>query len=270
MLPDPPKLAFLGCGNMGGAILSSVLQSSPRAAARVWACDPDEAKLKPFAEAGATPTTDAVEAVRDADVIVLATKPQIMEKALAPLRDVAADKLFVSIAAGITGNFLAERLPGARIIRTMPNTPVLAGKGAIAVANGPKATEADVDYVVKRLFAGSLVVEMHESQIDAATAVSGSGPAYFFAFVEALAAAGAKAGLPADDAMELAKQTLIGAAALLEQTGEEPAELRRRVTSPGGTTAAALAAFEAGGLADLVDQAVTAADRRGRELAAGG
>jgi pyrroline-5-carboxylate reductase len=174
--------------------------------------------------------------------------------------------LFVSVAAGVTTAKLESQLPGGRVVRTMPNTPLLAGRGVVAMCRGGSATEEDLDLAAS-LFAGALVERLDESQMDAATAVSGSGPAYFFRFVEALAEAGVAAGLPADAAARLARETCIGAAALLDQQPElDPAELRRRVTSPGGTTAAALEAFGAGGLADLVDTAVAAAARRGKSL----
>ncbi len=266
-MKDQPTLAVLGCGNMGGAILTAVLAAKSPAVGRAIACDPDEAKRGSFT--GAEPMENVVKAISEADVVLLATKPQVMADAIAPLRELANGKLFVSIAAGVTGDFLAERLPGGRIVRTMPNTPVLVGRGVVAIARGPGATEADIDWVLHRLFASSVTVEVDAMQMNAVTAVSGSGPAYFFAIVEALAAAGERAGLGADEAMLLARQTFVGAAALLDSPmGDTPAELRRRVTSPGGTTAAALQAFAAGGLQKLVDDAVTAAAERGAELEA--
>ena len=248
---------------MGGAIVRAILNGRPRRVGRVLVVEPDAAKVPADAERVADPA----EAVAAAEVVLLAVKPQSMAHALAPLRDVAAGRLFVSIAAGITAGWLADRLPGGRVVRTMPNTPVLAGKGAVAMAAGPGASDGDLDLVMHVLFDAAHVVELDESHMDAATAVGGSGPAYFYAFVEALAAAGVAAGLPEEEAAMLARRTFVGAAALLDSpAGGDPADLRRRVTSPGGTTAAALDAFAAGGLGDLVRDAVVAAARRGREL----
>ena len=252
-------LGVIGCGNMGGAIVRRVLKT--RAFERVVVYDPTQEKTPDEAEK----VSAAVDAVRAGDVVLLAVKPQVMPRVLAKIAEESAGKLFVSVAAGTTAASIEARLPGARVVRTMPNTPLLAGKGAVGIAGGETATADDVE-TAKRLFGDSVIVEVAEGQIDAVTAVSGSGPAYFFAFVEALAAAGEKAGLSPDDAATLARQTCIGAAALLENSDDSPATLRENVTSPGGTTAAALASFASDDLASTVARAVDAAKQRGREL----
>ncbi len=258
-----PVVAILGCGNMGGAIASAIASAEPSPASELLVCDPDEGKRSGIA--GAEPVADVVSAVQRADVVLLAVKPQAMKDALVPLVSVSAGKLFISVAAGITTATLEQSLPDARVVRTMPNTPLLVGRGVVAVCGGRSSLAGDVD-IASGMFPDALVERLVEDQMDAATAVSGSGPAYFFAFVEALAAAGEAAGLSVSAAARMAEGTLIGAARLLESSDASPAELRRRVTSPGGTTAAALDAFEDAGLANVVEKAVAAAAARGAQL----
>jgi pyrroline-5-carboxylate reductase len=246
---------------MGGAILAGLLRESPGRAERTLVFDPSAG------QAPAPRAASAVEAVERSEVIVVAVKPQVIADALGSVADVAAGRLFVSVVAGVTTSRLETMLPGGRVVRTMPNTPLLAGKGAVALCPGDSARPADL-LQARALFPGSLLVEIEEQQMDAVTALSGSGPAYFYAFVEALADAGLNAGLPRETAKTLAEQTFIGAAALLNQSGQTPAVLRERVTSPGGTTAAGLNALAQGGLAPLVHDAVAAARRRAARLAA--
>ena len=255
-------LALIGCGNMGSAVLAAARPCFDR----LIGVDPDPAKIKALGDdVEAQPATDAVTR---ADVVILAVKPQKMADVIGPLKDLAADTLFVSVAAGVTSAWLEARLPGARVVRTMPNTPLLVGAGAVGIAAGQSATDADMK-AARSLFGDAVTIEVDESLLDAVTALSGSGPAYFFAFVEALVNAGEAVGLTATDAGALARQTFIGAAKLLEQSGDTPAQLRQRVTSPNGTTAAALESFESSNLTEVVERAVTSARNRGRALAKG-
>jgi len=202
-------------------------------------------------------------------VMVLAVKPQIMTAVLADMRPmVGGHTLVVSIAAGISIRAIAQGLGTERIIRTMPNTPAQIGKGITGAVRGPGATDADRDLADALLkAAGDVVWFDAEQKLDAVTAVSGSGPAYVFHFVEALAAAGVRQGFSPEQAMQLARQTVIGAAALMEADPAPVATLRQNVTSPKGTTEAALAVLMGpGGLSGLMDKVVLAAKLRSEEL----
>ena len=220
------------------------------------------------AATGVEAAQDNLEVLRRCDVILLAVKPQNMAEVLAGLKSGAeARHLFVSIAAGIRTVFIEKALgASARVVCVMPNTPALLGCGAAGVAPGRQATPGDTALTLKLMNAVGSAVEIAESQMDAVTALSGSGPAYFFRFVEHLIEAGVEQGLPVKVAEKLAKQTILGAARMLTERPETPAQLRAAVTSPGGTTEAALKVFDAGGLGALVSRAIKAAADQGREL----
>jgi pyrroline-5-carboxylate reductase len=258
----PARLALIGCGTMGSAVVAAAAKVES-VVATLHAFDPDPEKAA--AVERATVEYTASDAVTKADVVLLAVKPQHAADAVASFCEAAAGRLVVSVMAGVTTAWLEARLPRARVVRTMPNTPILAGRGVVAICGGATATKDDLDRAAA-LFVGSLIERLDESQMDAATAVSGSGPAYVFAFVEALAAAGRAAGLPDAAADRMARETIVGAAALLDASDDEPADLRRRVTSPGGTTAAALDVFTTRDLNEIVRDAVAAAAERGRRL----
>ena len=201
-------------------------------------------------------------------MIVLATKPQVFPQVLPGLADaVSGDALVISIAAGIATEVIERALPaGARVVRTMPNTPALVGAGATAIAGGQHATEDDLA-LAERLFQSvGVAVRVDEPSIDAVTGLSGSGPAYVFAMIEALRDAGVREGLPEETAFLLASQTVLGAARLLVEEGERPEVLRERVTSPGGTTRAGLDALARAGFDNAIAGAVRAATRRSAEL----
>lgn len=251
---------------MGEAILGGLADRPGHGFSPIRVFDPNADRRTALSQIpGVQAVTDPVAAVEPAQVVLLAVKPQTMAQALAPVAHLAAGKIFVSIAAGTTSKRLETLLPGGRVIRTMPNTPLMVGRGVVGLSRGESATAQDLE-VARRLFPGAALVDVEESRMDALTAVSGSGPAYFFAFVEALAAAAREQGFDAETACRLAVTTFTGAAALLQQSGEDAAELRNRVTSPGGTTAAALEVFDRDDLRRVVSDAVTAAARRGREL----
>ena len=207
-------------------------------------------------------------AVRQAPLVVVAVKPQMFQEALTPLAPLfGPKKLVLSIVAGLsTANIEKVLAPGTRVVRAMPNTPMLVGRGMAAVCGGAKATAADVAKAIRLLGSCAQVIRVTEDQMDAVTAISGSGPAYFFYLTELLAAAGAQLGLSEEDARLLARVTFEGAARLSAESSDEPAELRRKVTSPGGTTEAALKKFEELGLAPIVAAAATAARDRSRTL----
>jgi pyrroline-5-carboxylate reductase len=256
------NVLLVGCGRMGGA-----LARGWNGAHRVLVHDPMAADLPQGAERIASLEDFEIDG---ALAVVLAVKPQVFPAIGDMLRPLArGDALFVSIMAGITLAGLRDALGGDRVVRTMPNTPAAIGQGITAAVAGAGVRMADLVTVNGLLApAGQLVWIDDEAQIDAVTAVSGSGPAYFFRFTEALAKAGTQAGLSPELAMQLARATFTGAAALAQADGETLAELRRQVTSPAGTTAAGLAQMDADDAIDRLAQAVVdAAAARSRELA---
>ncbi len=262
-------IAFVGAGNMAGALIRGLIGTKTIPSAHIIAADPDPDRLKLLESELAVRVTKSNDAaVEKAHVVVLATKPQVFGKVLPRLAaSLTPGTLVISIAAGISTRIIERMLPdGTHVVRTMPNTPALVGAGATAVAAGTHATDEDVTLAQKIFESVGIVVRVPEGQIDAVTGVSGSGPAYVFAMIEALRDAGAKEGLPEATALELASQTVLGAARLLVERGEAPEALREKVTSPGGTTVAGLQALDAHGFRDAVLGAVHAATRRSTEL----
>jgi len=262
------QLGVVGAGNMAEALLRGVIKANflPHDAVVASDCDLGRRQLL---------TKDLnIDCVQENTIagackrVVLAVKPQVMPKVLDEIAPVVrTDALVVTIAAGITTSLLDEKLGGkGRLVRVMPNTPMLVGAGISAVASGPRATGDDVKWTRSLLGASGKTVEVSEDMMDAVTAVSGSGPAYFFYLIEAIVAAGVADGLDPDVAFELAKETCAGAAKLLIETGEAPQVLRARVTSPGGTTQRAIETLDADGVKDILIRAVRAATQRGREL----
>ncbi len=260
------KLGVIGCGKMGGALVEGAIRSGAIPASQVRGCDSHAATAEAFAAAtGATLAPDI--ASLDADTFLLCTKPHHAAAALAALP--AGDALLISVAAGLTTAWLESRVPaGVRVVRCMPNTPALIGKGAAAFCRGSAATATDAD--VTRLLLGSvgLAVELPESLMDAVTGLSGSGPAFVYIMIEAMADGGVRAGLPRADALKLAAQTVLGAAAMVLETGLHPGALKDMVASPGGTTIAGLAELEKHGMRSAFIEAVHAAARRSAELGA--
>ncbi|WP_293820281.1 pyrroline-5-carboxylate reductase [uncultured Parolsenella sp.] len=263
------RVGVIGGGSMGGAIARGLVASDTLEGANVIVCDHGAAKLAALAEAGVTtrPDADALLA-EDPSVVVLAVKPQVLGALLDEVSARLAGKLVVSIAAGVTLETLESRLPGARVVRVMPNLPVSVRSGASAVAGGTAATTDDVE-LVRTLFAalGSAGV-MREDQLDAEGAVVGCGPAYFALMVDALTRAGIRAGLPAKASREMVNATMLGVAEMLKESGEHPRTYMERVTSPGGTTAAALYELEPL-MVEGAYAAVDAALERTAELARG-
>lgn len=265
-----PSVAILGGGVMGGTILTA-LKSAGWPSSQVIVAEKDTGRAADLREShGVVVTGSATEAVDGANIVLIAVKPQDVAATLteiAPKIDKAT--LIVTVAAGLPASFYEERLAaGTRVVRTMPNTPAIVARGATAIAKGAKATDADIQMVATMLRATGLVVVVDESQIDAVIAVSGSGPAYFYAVVEALTEAGVAQGLDRVLATQLAAQTFVGAAHLLAHSGETPKTLRERVSSPGGTTLAALEAMNDAGLQGAISAGANAAARRSKEMAA--
>lgn len=268
-MPEEHTVAFIGAGNMAGALIRGLVGTSTVPTDHIIASDPDQARLSSLeAELEINVTVDNAEAVKDATVVVLATKPQVFPQVLPGVAAaMGPDALVISIAAGISTRIIERAFAsGTRVVRAMPNTPALVGAGATAVAAGQHATEEDVEAAETLFRSVGISVRVPEEQIDAVTGLSGSGPAYVFAMIEALRDAGAREGLPEDTALRLAAQTVFGAARLLLDGEDAPEVLRDRVTSPGGTTRAGLDALAAAGFSEAVLGAVRAATRRSVEL----
>ena len=264
-----PRIAFIGAGNMAASLIGGLLARG-LPAANLSASEPlAEQRQRIAAAHGIRVTEDNAAAIAGADIIVLAVKPQVMKpvcQALAPA--LPAGALIVSIAAGIPCASLSAWLGTAAIVRCMPNTPALLREGASGLYANARTSAAQREQAGELLGAVGLALWLdEEAQIDAVTAVSGSGPAYFFLLMEAMSAAGQRLGLDAATASLLARQTALGAARMALESDVDPAELRRRVTSPKGTTEAAIKTFQAGGFEALVEQALQAAAHRSAELA---
>ena len=262
------KIAFIGVGNMAGALIKGMLGGGACQASRIMAVDVRVARLEEVVEAHRVVVGDSIEAACEwADVIVLSVKPQVFDRILPELAESVGDQLVVSIAAGVPARAIEARLPlGTRVVRTMPNTPALVDAGATAIAPGSHASTEDVA-LTRRIFDSvGMTVVLEEGQLDAVTGLSGSGPAYMFLIIEALSDAGVKMGIRRDDSLRLASQTVLGAAKLLLETGEHPGRLKDMVTSPGGTAIAGLHTLEEGGLRTTLINAVETATLRSREL----
>jgi len=262
------QIGVIGCGKMGTALVEGSIRAGVIAAADVIGVDPWPAAQASFAQATGARVSAEVSAVAGCDVILLCTKPV---DALAALRTAAAastgqSALVLSIAAGITVAALEAAAQPLRVIRVMPNTPALVGKGAAGFCLGGRATAEDAATACLLLGSVGLAVEVPERLMDAVTGLSGSGPAYVYLIIEALADGGVTAGLARADALRLAAQTVLGAATMVMETGTHPAVLKDMVTSPGGTTLAGLAVLERHGLRSALIEAVGAATRRSAEL----
>lgn len=262
------ELGVIGAGNMGEAVLRGVVRGNILPHGAIVVSDPAfERRQMLTHDLGITCTEDNLVPAACPRVL-LAVKPQIMERVLAEIApSVRDDALVISIAGGVTMAFLDEYLGGrGRIVRVMPNTPMLVGEGMTALVAGARATGADVQWARKLFTAGGKTVEVTEDLIDAVTIVSGCGPAYFFYLIEAMIAAGVAEGLDDSTANMLAVQTCAGAAKLLSETGDRPEVLRARVTSPQGITQRAIETMDASGVRDALVGAFRAAAERSREL----
>lgn len=267
-----PRIAFIGAGNMAASLIGG-LRAQGVPAASICASDPGADKRAELeATHGVEAFADNAQALAGADVIVLAVKPQVMQTVC---RDLAAhlqaNQLIVSIAAGIDcaslQTWLGEQTPRA-IVRCMPNTPSLLRQGVSGLYANAQVSDTQRQQAEQLLSAVGLALWLDKEElIDAVTAVSGSGPAYFFLLIEAMTAAGEQLGLPRATAAQLTQHTALGAARMACESDVEAAELRRRVTSPNGTTEAAIKAFQTGGFERLVQQAMNAAAQRSAELA---
>lgn len=263
------KIAFVGAGNMAEALIRGMLAAGAVRPENVVISGRRRDKIERTAERlGVRAAADNADCVRDADVVMLCVKPQVMRGVVEGIaRDLRADALVVSVAAGIATRAIEAPFAATqRVVRAMPNTAAVVRQSATAIAAGAHASDDDLA-IAKTIFdAVGRTVIVDEYHLDAVTGLSGSGPAYVFLIIDALADAGVKVGLSRDVALELAAQTVMGSAQMLLHTGEHPGRLKDQVTSPGGTAIAGLHTLEAGGLRTTLINAVETATRRAREL----
>ncbi len=262
-------IGLVGCGKMGSALTQGAIRAGVFSSSDVRAYDPVPAAVQSLgADIQGLDSLD--EVISQADALLLCVKPGDVSGVLSRVAELKTDPdklLVLSIAAGVTIADMEKSSAGcARIIRVMPNTPALIGEGAAAFSLGSKATSDDASFANKLLGSVGMVTQVKEALIDTVTGLSGSGPAYVYTFIEALADGALLEGLPREEALALATQTVIGAAKMVAESGEHPSVLRDRVTSPGGTTIAGLAALEDGSFRSTTIKAVKAATARAREL----
>lgn len=262
------KLAVIGLGKMGTALLQGILSDGLYHPQEIIGCDinveDSNSNEKYF---GIKTTKNNIEGVKSSDIVMLSVKPQVMSAVTSEIKEHTEGKLVISIAAGLSIENLGKQLAEtARIIRVMPNTPALVGEGASAFSAGYNATKADRDIVNDILQVVGEVYEIEERLMDAVTGLSGSGPAYIYMIIEALADGGVLMGLPRDMAQKLATQTVLGSAKMVMETGKHPGELKDAVASPGGTTIRAIEILEKEGLRSSLIEAVKASADRSKEL----
>jgi pyrroline-5-carboxylate reductase len=263
------KIGFIGGGKMGEALCKGIIKAELSSADNIIMSDVVAERCKFLhQEMGVKTTQNNKDVVSFADVIVVAVKPQLMGEVLNNVKnDITGRHLVVSIAAGIPIKFIESRLlPGARIVRVMPNTPCLVSASATAYALNKYATNVDSQLVSRIFSAVGKAFQLDEKYLDAVTGLSGSGPAYVYMFIEALSDGGVKMGLPRDVATVLAAQTVLGAAKMVLETGQHPAQLKDAVTSPGGTTIEGISKLEEGGLRSTLINTVEAAALKSKKL----
>ena len=267
-MANQQKVAVLGAGVMGEALIAALIGSGVKSSS-IAIVEKRPERCSELVAKYAITVESLANAVSTSDVILLVVKPQDMQGLLAEIKpDINKSALLLSFVAGKKIGFIQENLSDSQpIVRIMPNTPTSVGLGAAGYSFGSAVTQEHRGFVASLLAAAGKAVEVDESLQDAITATSGSGPAYFFAFVEAMVDGAVALGLSREDATTLTIQTIVGSAALLEKSGDSPTTLREKVTSPNGTTAAALASFSNDHLSEIVARAMKAAHARSQELA---
>ncbi|MDR4502651.1 MAG: pyrroline-5-carboxylate reductase [Nitrospirales bacterium] len=268
-MPKDSKIAFIGAGNMSEALIAGLLKARTFQANAIFVTDVSKDRLILFEQTyGIGGESRNAKAVQRADIIVLAVKPQVLPEVLSEIKSHVKDShLVISVAAGFPLSKIQQTLPSrTAVIRAMPNTPALVLEGATALAGGDYTTEAQLAIAQEIFQASGKVVVIEEKLMDAVTGLSGSGPAYVYVMIEALADGGVRMGLPRHIAQTLAVQTVLGTAKLLTESGEHPGILKDRVASPGGTTIAGLHELERGRIRATLMNAVEAATRRSQEL----
>ncbi|MFW6269234.1 MAG: pyrroline-5-carboxylate reductase [Bacillota bacterium] len=262
------NIGIIGLGKMGSTLVQGMLENDIFSAEQITGSDIKVEKRKENPVYGGIKTiNDNQQVVKEVDIILLAVKPQIMGEVLEEIKGETAGKLIISIAAGISIEFLQNYLPATtRIIRVMPNTPALVKAGMSAYTPGENVNDKDISIVKDILQGIGKVIQVKEELMDAVTGLSGSGPAYGYMIIEALADGGVLKGLPREDSLKLAAQTMLGAAKMVLETGKHPGELKDMVTSPGGTTITGVEALEHSGLRAALIEAVKKAANKSREL----
>jgi pyrroline-5-carboxylate reductase len=271
--PQARRVAFLGGGKMAEALISGLIRSGGRTVDEIMVTNRREERAQELAgKYGVTATLDNGEAVRWADVLVLMAKPQDTETLLSQIREhVTTDDTVISFAAGVRTSFVEKHLPdGVPVVRVMSNVPVMVDEAMSVISSGDMATDEHMTIAEELLSYVGRVLRLKEKHLDAVTATSGSGPAYFFLLAEAMIEACILLGLSRDVATEFIIQTMLGSAKMLRDTGKHPVELREMVTSPGGTTIAAIRHLEEAGVRAAFLNAIDAARQRSLELAQGG
>ncbi len=270
MPADDLKIGFIGAGAMAEALLSGFIGSGLVQPQNVLVSALHESRPAYLnSKLGIRQASDNQQVVRQSDIIFLAVKPYAVRDVLISCREAFnTDKLLVSIAAGLKINQLADYLQSSEIpvVRVMPNTPALVGEAASAVSSGPAVSAQDEQRVIRLMQTAGLTITVKEELMDAVTGLSGSGPAYVYMMIEAMADAGVMAGLPRDAAYKLSAQTLLGSAKMFLETGKHPGQLKDQVTTPGGTTIAGLHELECAGMRAALQKAVLAAVSKSREL----
>lgn len=259
-------LGFIGAGNMNTAILSGVLRKQMFPPERIWLSNRHAEKLSAFSKLGIRTTTDNRAVARNADILILGVKPQMFGDVLPELKDLVSEKCVISIAAGISVSYLKAKLPGAHIIRAMPNTPLMLGVGATAVARAEDVAPELFQTVLELFRAAGVVAVIEESQMDDIINVNGSSPAWFFRLADIMVKRAVSVGIDADTALRLTAATMEGAARMLAESGKTPEELCRQVCSPGGTTLASLSVFEERDFDGLMLDAMDRCTKRSKEL----
>ncbi|BCX75230.1 pyrroline-5-carboxylate reductase [Acinetobacter bereziniae] len=261
------NITFIGGGNMAQALIGGLL-SRGLPATRITVSDPFEKIRLLLQEKDVHVTEDNMEAIKHADIVVFAVKPQVLGSVLKPLKGLLDDKLLISIVAGAEIKTISDLTGSERIVRVMPNTPALVQTGAHGIYANPEVSAKDRELTTQVLAATGLTLWVNsEAQIDAVTAVSGSGPAYFFYMMESMIRAGKNMGLDEKVATALTLQTALGAAQMAITSSSAPSDLRKNVTSPNGTTQAALEVFDRAQISQNIQTALAAAQKRSQELA---
>jgi pyrroline-5-carboxylate reductase len=261
------QLGFIGAGKLAGSVIRGLVRAKFCPPAQIIASEPNEqTRITLQKDTGVVVTADNAQAAEKADAVLIAVKPPMVLPVLTDLKAKLENKLVISLAGGVRIANM-EKVCDSRIMRALTNTPSAICRAATGITRGSRSTKEDVDLTKKTFAAIGVVVEIIEDQIDIVTALSGSGPAFIYTVVEALAAGGTKLGLANDVAMELAIQTARGAAEIMLESQMSPEELRRMVVTPGGTTAAGLAVMEKLGMKQSIIAAIEAATKRGREMA---
>jgi pyrroline-5-carboxylate reductase len=261
------RLGFIGAGKLAGSVIRGLMRAKFCPPREIIASEPNEQTRAALQkESGVSVTAENAEIAKKAEVIFIGVKPAMVLPVLHELSAHLQNKALISLAGGVRISSM-EKIANARFMRALTNTPSAIGRAATGIARGSRTTNEDVDLVTKIFGAIGVVVEVEEKQIDAVTALSGSGPAFVYTMIEALAKGGIKMGLSDEVGLKLAAQTVLGAAALMQESKVSPEELVKMVVTPGGTTAAGLAVMEKLGTSESLIAAVQAATKRGQEMA---